>query len=304
MSDFIKVLDHLHFTLKKVSVVKVLKPFIIENYYDIENTVIFPINSRLRYGKYTKKVKKESFLFIPANKVVSLAFGKGRSVRLSYDDFLEEKEKYVTKDNFLRRNPIDQKYLVLNFETKVLNSINIFHSKNLKPLVIERNAQTLSILKDIVKERYYRYPGSEKLIDLQSQRLSIEIIRYILSNQPLFSSIEENFRYFKDERILDLFQYVSDNIDKELSNKKLADFLNISEEYVGQYFKNNTGYSPQDYIELRRMEEAIKMLRSDDESIKVIGMKVGFKDTAYFCRRFKLMFGVQAGMMRKRFNEI
>ena len=97
---------------------------------------------------------------------------------------------------------------------------------------------------------------------------------------------------------------VQDEFGKELSNKKLADFLNISEEYVGQYFKNNTGYSPQDYIELRRMEEAIKMLRSDDESIKVIGMKVGFKDTAYFCRRFKLMFGVQAGKMRKRLNEI
>ena len=47
MSDFIKVLDHLHFTLKKVSVVKVLKPFIIENYYDIENTVIFPIETLL-----------------------------------------------------------------------------------------------------------------------------------------------------------------------------------------------------------------------------------------------------------------
>ena len=51
------------------------------------------------------------------------------------------------------------------------------------------------------------------------------------------------------------------------------------------------------------MEESIKMLRINDEPIKVIGMKVGFKDTAYFCRRFKLMFGVQAGMMRKRFNE-
>ena len=86
--------------------------------------------------------------------------------------------------------------------------------------------------------------------------------------------------------------------------KKLADFLNISEDYVGQYFKNNTGYSPQDYIELRRMEEAIKMLRINHDSIKLIGMKVGFKDTAYFCRRFKLMFGVQAGMMRKRFNEL
>jgi len=159
-------------------------------------------------------------------------------------------------------------------------------------------------LKDVVRERHYNYPGSNKLIRLQSNRLSIEIIRYILSSQPLFSRIEENFRYFSDDRILDLFQHINQNLEKELSNKKLADFLNISEDYVGQYFKNNTGYSPQDYIELRRMEEAIKMLRINHDSIKLIGMKVGFKDTAYFCRRFKLMFGVQAGMMRKRFNEL
>ena len=303
MDDFIKVLDNLNFSLKKVSVIKAIKPFIIENYYDIENTIIFPINAKLRFGKYKKIVNNDAFLFIPANKVVSLAFGRGRSIRLAYDDFLEEKKKYVVKDKYLRHNSGEDRYLVLNFEAKVLNSINIFHSKNLSPLLIKNNNQTLSILKDIVRERYYGYPGSKKLINLQSHRLSIEIIRYILSSQPLFSRIEENFRYFSDDRILDLFEYINDNLEKELSNRKLADILNISEDYVGQYFKNNTGYSPQDYIELRRMEEAIKMLRINDEPIKVIGMKVGFKDTAYFCRRFKLMFGVQAGMMRKRFNE-
>ena len=42
---------------------------------------------------------------------------------------------------------------------------------------------------------------------------------------------------------------------------------------------------------------------SKDE-VKVISNEVGYKDTAYFCRRFKLMFGVQAGKMRKRLGEI
>ena len=121
---------------------------------------------------------------------------------------------------------------------------------------------------------------------------------------PLFSSIEENFKFFNDEKILDLFKFIEENIGKELSNKTLSDHLNISEDYVGQFFKNNIGFSPQDYIEHRRMEKAIKMLREDSEAIKVISNDVGFRDTAYFCRRFKMMFGVQAGKMKKRLNEI
>ena len=131
-----------------------------------------------------------------------------------------------------------------------------------------------------------------------------ELIRNILSEQPLFSSIEENFRFFNDEKILDLFLFIDDNLHRDLSNKILSDHLNISEDYVGQFFRNNIGFSPQDYIEHRRMEKAIKILREKTDAIKVISNDVGFKDTAYFCRRFKMMFGVQAGKMKKRLNEI
>ena len=52
------------------------------------------------------------------------------------------------------------------------------------------------------------------------------------------------------------------------------------------------------------MEKAIKILREKTDAIKVISNDVGFKDTAYFCRRVKMMFGVQAGKMKKRLNEI
>ena len=137
-----------------------------------------------------------------------------------------------------------------------------------------------------------------------TNQIVFEVIRYILSQQPLFSSIEENFKFFNDEKILDLFLFIDENISKDLSNKILSDHLNISEDYVGQFFRNNIGFSPQDYIEHRRMEKAIKILREKTDAIKVISNDVGFKDTAYFCRRFKMMFGVQAGKMKKRLNEI
>ena len=44
------------------------------------------------------------------------------------------------------------------------------------------------------------------------------------------------------------------------------------------------------------MEKAIKILREKTDAIKVISNDVGFKDTAYFCRRFKMMFGVQVSV--------
>ena len=83
----------------------------------------------------------------------------------------------------------------------------------------------------------------------------------------------------------------------------MSNHLNISEDYVGQFFRNNVGFSPQDYIEHRRMERAIELLRENSDQIKSISSVVGYRDTAYSCRRFKLMFGVQAGKMKKRINE-
>jgi AraC-like DNA-binding protein len=80
----------------------------------------------------------------------------------------------------------------------------------------------------------------------------------------------------------------------------LSQVAQVSEDYVGQYFKMLTGINPQDYIEYQRMEEAVQLLRTTKKSIREIGLEVGYKGTAYFCRRFKMMFGIPAGKMRRR----
>ena len=137
-----------------------------------------------------------------------------------------------------------------------------------------------------------------------SDRLIYEIMRSLIASQPLFSGVEENYKFFSDQKIIGLLSFLQENLDKDLSNKVISNNLNISEDYVGQFFKNSIGFSPQDYIEHKRMERAIELLREDENAVKVISNEVGYKDTAYFCRRFKLMFGVQAGKMRKRLGEI
>jgi AraC-like DNA-binding protein len=99
---------------------------------------------------------------------------------------------------------------------------------------------------------------------------------------------------------LETIDYIKKNIGGDLSNKVLAKVANVSEDYVGQYFKMLTGINPQDYIEYQRMEAAVELLRTTKKSIRDIGKEVGYKDTAYFCRRFKMMYGLPAGKMRRR----
>ena len=97
-----------------------------------------------------------------------------------------------------------------------------------------------------------------------------------------------------------IFEFIKDNLEADLSNKQLAKVVGVSEDYVGQYFKMLTGINPQDYIEYQRMEKAVVLLRTTKKSIQDVGKNIGYKDTAYFCRRFKMMFSITARKMRNR----
>ena len=293
----------LSISVKKFNIISLKKSFTIANFYDIDNTIIFPIDGKLRYGKNKKTLEKNSALFISSHNTQSLSFGSTRAKTLAYEDFIDKKPKYIYEDLESNSNSRSEKFLIISIDVKAYDLINIFHSKYVG-LDVFNSKNILMTLRSISNELKNKPVGFNNVIDLMSTKLVYEIIRSFLSNQPLFSGIEENYKYFSDEKILNLFSFIERNINKELSNKVLSNHLNISEDYVGQFFRNSIGFSPQDYIEHKRMEKAIDLLRDEKNAVKVISNDVGYKDTAYFCRRFKMMFGVQAGKMRKRLGEI
>ncbi|HAR19970.1 MAG TPA: AraC family transcriptional regulator, partial [Cytophagales bacterium] len=156
------------------------------------------------------------------------------------------------------------------------------------------------LIVDLTTENMGNKVGKERFIKLYAEMIVIEIIRFILDKRLFVEQLATNSNYFKDPRLIDIFTFIKNNLSGELSNAVLADVASVSEDYVGQYFKMLTGINPQDYIEYQRMEMAVQLLRTTKFSIREIGKQVGYKDTAYFCRRFKMMFGIPAGKMRRR----
>ncbi len=301
MEDYNKIIESLNVHFKKANNIRIAQPITIENYYDVENTIIRLNKGEIRFGKKKELVQKGDILFIPGGKNVSVAFGSGNAISLSNDDFISRKENYFKSIDL---NDIDaagiESFSYLNFDAKVFDSVNFFASLDIPPFVISNHPQITAATATIIEESNSTLVGHERIIKLITDHLVIEIIRHIIKNRLFVEQLATNSTYFKDPRLIDIFSYIKEHVNGDLSNKKLASVANVSEDYVGQYFKMLTGINPQDYIEYQRMEKAVNLLRTSKKSIRDIGAEVGFKDTAYFCRRFKMMFGIPAGKMRRR----
>lgn len=300
MEDYNKIIESLGIRFKKARNINILQSLTIENYYDVENTIIIPLQGEVRYGRDKTLVKVNEILFVPGGKLVPLTYGSGKAVGLSNDDFINNKEKYFEQVNGVAEDSEYENFSYLAFDAKVFDTVNFFASLDIPPFVIAENAKVVSLMRQISEEAASELPGKDRVIKIQTEQLVIEVIRHVIENNLFVEQLATNVTYFKDPRLIDIFGYIKDNLGDDLSNKILANVANVSEDYVGQYFKMLTGINPQDYIEYQRMEMAVNLLRTSKKSIREIGKDVGYKDTAYFCRRFKMMFGIPAGKMRRR----
>lgn len=301
MEDYNKIIESLGVRFIKSKNIKVLQPITVENYYDVANSIVLLNKGEISFGEERHKVAEGDLLFIPGGRLTSITYGRNNPVKLTNEDLLNNKDKFFGANTDISRLGEDsENYSFVSFEAKVFDSVNFFASLDIPPFVISDNPRLASIIMEIVREDLAEIPGKERVIKVNTERIVVEIIRFILEKRLFVEKLATNSTYFKDPRLLDIFAFIKKNLGGDLSNKVLANVANVSEDYVGQYFKMLTGINPQDYIEYQRMEMAVNLLRTSKKSIREIGREVGYKDTAYFCRRFKMMFGIPAGKMRRR----
>lgn len=301
LEDYNKVIESLGIKYIKANNIKLIKPLKISDYYDTENTILVLKKGEIKFGDNDTLVKPGQMLFIPGGRKTSVTYGYGDMKVLSNDEVASKESEYFKTEpgsGGLRSVGMDN-FDYIAFEAKIFDTVNFFTTLDIPPFVIESD-KIVKLIDEILEEEEGRLEGRNRVMALMTEHMVVEVIRYVIENQLFVEQLATNSTYFKDPRLLDVFEYIKSNLGGDLSNKVLAKVANVSEDYVGQYFKMLTGINPQDYIEYQRMELALDLLRTTKKSIRDIGAEVGYKDTAYFCRRFKMMFGIPAGKMRRR----
>lgn len=301
MEDYNKIIESLGVRFIKAKNLVLQQPFSVRNYYDVGNNLILLHKGTIFFGEEEQMVEEGELLFVPGGRSTKVTYGSADGRSITNDDLITNREKFFKSNNDLDLiGDAEESHSYVSFEAKVFDSVNFFASLDLPAFLISGNNKLANLVIKVVEESMQDLPGKERLISIYTENIVVEIVRHILRNKMFVEQLATNSTYFKDPRLIDLFNYIKENLGGDLSNKVLSNVANVSEDYVGQYFKMLTGINPQDYIEYQRMERAVFLLRTTKKSIREIGKDVGYKDTAYFCRRFKMMFGIPAGKMRRR----
>ncbi|GIV35612.1 MAG: hypothetical protein KatS3mg031_3147 [Chitinophagales bacterium] len=303
-SDFQKVIEALDIKFLRARYVQIQRPFVIKNFCDVDNALflLHKGDISLRIGEELIEAQEGDILFIPAGKQAYIAYGKGEGAEeLTYEDYLARRDEFFlsVQDGALYPR-LEDSFSYITFSARIFDAVSFFANLDIPPFIISGEARLRQLIEGILQEEFGREIGKERMLKNKTEELVIGILRYIVANNLFMEKLATNMNYFKDPRLIDILNYIKNYLSGDLSNKVLASVANISEDYVGQYFKAMMGINPQDYIEYQRMEKAVELLRTTKKSIREIGREVGYKDTAYFCRRFKMMFGISAGKMRKR----
>lgn len=301
MEDYNKIIESLNVKFVRAKHIRILQPATVTNYYDTDNYVFLLHEGVISFDNHETVVEKGDILFVPSGKLTRLSFGVDDHKIIDNEEYFTHRERYFEAVNDIEAiGRLENSFSYMGFEAKVFDSISFFNSLDIPAFVISGHHGLARLIREVVIENIHDLAGKNRVLKVKTEQIAIEVIRYILRENMFVEQVATNNTYFKDLRLIDIFNYIREQLSGDLSNKILASVANVSEDYVGQYFKLLTGINPQDYIEYQRMEYAVMLLRTSKKSIREIGADVGYKDTAYFCRRFKMMFGIPAGKMRRR----
>ncbi len=99
-------------------------------------------------------------------------------------------------------------------------------------------------------------------------------------------------------------RWIAENYDVANPVERVAAYSGLHARTFKRRFRAATGFSPLEYIQTLRVEEAKFLLESCDLAADDIGAEVGYADSASFRRLFKRLTGVTPSRYRRRYQRI
>ena len=297
-----KFIDSIEVKLTKAECHEVIKPLYFQGTFDSADVFLQFHKGKYFSGKDKSPLEPGSFYFIPRGQTVYGGIGtnsdanpasfeslQNESLRKEFIKTISASESWDAKENVIS---------YVSFETTLYNAFPFFPLLDLPPFIIPPEEKFSYLLREICIERENNLIGKEMILKNYLHELVVHLFRFIDSRPELRKPIEK-LLFLTDVRLIDIVKYVQDNLEKDLTNAAIAKVAYVSEDYVGQFFKALTGRTLQDYIEYQRLDKAMHLLKTVPNSVQEVASMVGFKDAAYFSRRFRMRFDVNANAVRQ-----
>lgn len=173
------------------------------------------------------------------------------------------------------------------------------HSEYNNDLVFfeETSQEILFLLKnlglEVLSEDNFNHDIGQKII---------ELVLLKLQQQSQVTSIKE-IDYHTKKEVHRIKKYIQTHFREVITLDKLAEISNLNKYYLSHLFKNETGYSPIDFLLTVRLNRAVTLLKNTDYPISEIAAATGFSSQSFFNQRFKEVYNTTPSKFRKHSKE-
>ena len=130
------------------------------------------------------------------------------------------------------------------------------------------------------------------------------VCNYVSAILILISRPYKNAKFAQKEkqsyqRLIQAIKYIDTHFNENITLDALADTIGYSRCYFSSIFKKCMGMSVWDYICIKRIEQALTLIKSTDKNIADIGLECGFNNAVNFNKLFKKYTNVTPSYFRK-----
>ncbi|MFD0696871.1 helix-turn-helix domain-containing protein [Paenibacillus sp. GCM10027628] len=162
---------------------------------------------------------------------------------------------------------------------------------------VEERGEMEAFFRTIHRENEREAFGYELMLRTELIQMLVTIYRKSKRLHELVPTQQQSHTQANVQRIL---QYINQHYKENFSLMELSKKLHLNKYYICHCFKDVTGYTINNYVISKRIEEAKKMLLTTDEPVGIISDKLGFNTAVHFSRSFKNYAGVSPQQYRKQ----
>ncbi len=211
---------------------------------------------------------------------------------------------------------------IIMLEHEIISSMQYRQGRDAIPLVLKWfdicRATTASFT-NIQCEAILLYGDIKRVIFdhyvLKPRRIKRGLEVFEIINIPTFEELKTWFIVWLDYTLTDFakarnkaprftsanaYQFIENHICEDCSLTNLAEYFNLTSQYVSTLFKQQCGCTFQNYVTKQKMKKAGELLLQSDKSIHETAKQLGFSDQKYFRTIFKAYWKVTPKMYTKQ----
>lgn len=175
----------------------------------------------------------------------------------------------------------------------------IFNSCNLRDYLSDEEANSMiNLLVQSAKIYFMEEPLYQ--LNVLSNVAKVLVSCYKEVPHEIISEAQKTNLKQKNLRVERIISYIDANFETQIRLQDLAEQENLSPTHFSHLFTSLFGVTFQNYVNIKRMEQCIRLMPNKEKTLLEISYESGFSDPKYMNRMFIKHFGYTPKEYRKR----